>query len=616
MAQRQVDIERIRLATDIVDLVGEHLSLKRSGSGMKGLCPFHAEKTPSFHVNPALQIFKCFGCGAGGDVFKFIQLRENVDFREALGILAARAGIDLAPSYSGDQASGPDRPTLARANQWAAQWFQAQYQHAKLGARARAYVAARRINDETVARFGLGFAPDSFDLMAQQAAKAKIPPAVLSAAGLTRSSESGRIYATFRDRLMFPIRDSSRRIIGFGGRALGEDPAKYLNTPETPLFNKGRELFGLEQARESISGTGRAVVTEGYTDCLMAHQFGFANTVASLGTSFTPEQARLLHRFCDEVVLVFDSDEAGRKAADRALEAVLAECMTVRVVNVPPGQDPCDFLLSDGKEAFAALLDSAVEALEFKWRQVREQAHASKGLAERRRAINDYLGLIARLAGRHNLDAVQLGIIVDRVAKLLSLPADRVQEHLAKLRPKQHGPSRNGGAAPREQGTPEARGPLDVAVREITEVLLNAPQHYEAVEQYLDPQVVTDPRLRRIVLEFRSAMESEQGYDFTGFLSAFQEPELTALITDLRIAGERRGNYASSLQGALQRLKVERAQHGPEADDSDSPESAASRMARVQQRSHDRRHFARMGRDVVPEAASMFEQGAALERTS
>ncbi|UCG32509.1 MAG: DNA primase [Phycisphaerales bacterium] len=619
MARQQSDIERVRQASDIVDVISEHLQLRRAGSGFKGLCPFHKdEKTPSFHVHPSKQIFKCFGCGVGGDVFKFVQLRENVDFGEALRILAARAGIALAPRSDGAGQRGPGRSMLARVNEWAARWFQEQLRHETRGREARAYVANRQVTDETVTRFGLGFAADSYDLIVAQGKAAGYSPGLLSAAGLARTSESGKPYAVFRNRLMFPIRDSSKRIIGFGGRALGDDPAKYLNTPETPLFNKGRELFGLDLARESIGRTGRAVVTEGYMDCLMVRQFGFDNVVAALGTSFTADQAKLLHRFCDEAILVFDSDEAGQRAAERALEAALAEAMTVRLTRVPEAKDPCDYLLTAGPESFEALLNSAPEALEFKWQQLRNAAAGSAGASESYRAARSFLDLVARSMVRRNIDPVHLGFIVNRISKLVALPAEEVYRHLNELKRQESRRGLTTEATRIPSGVRPATGAKDAAVREIMEVLLNAPEHLEAARPYLKPEEISDQALAGIVSKFCSACRPEREYDLAGFISGFEEPAHAALITDMQLAGERRGNYEATLQGAVETLRQERGREDMAAAGRAGSEPAEARLARVQTASQERHRFAGVGRrlpvppDMEPmgDAAGTFAEGA------
>jgi DNA primase len=391
---------------------------------------------------------------------------------------------------------------------------------------------------------------------------------------------------------MFPIRDTSRRIVGFGGRALGDDPAKYLNTPETPLFNKGRELFGLDLAREAIGRTGRAVVTEGYMDCLMVRQFGFDNVVAALGTSFTADQARLLHRFCDEAILIFDSDEAGQRAADRALEAGLAEAMTVRLTRVPEEKDPCDYLLSAGREGFEALLNSAPEALEFKWRELRNAAVGSAGASENYRAVRSFLDLVARSMVRRNIDPVHLGFIVNRISKLVALPAEEVYRHLNKLGHQESRRSLTSETGRITTGVRFAADTKDAAVREIMEVLLNAPRYFKAARHWLKTQEISDATLATIVSKFCSACRSEQEYDLAGFISGFEEPAQAALITDMQLAGERRGNYEATLQGALETLKQERGHDAVTGADRVKDEPAETRLARVQTAGNERRRFA------------------------
>ena len=347
--QAEALTNQIREATDIVELVGEHVALKSAGSNHKGLCPFHNEKTPSFHVSPSKQIFKCFGCGAGGDVFKFVQLREGVSFPEARTILGERAGIrlDAQRPTSGD---GPDRRQLARANNWAAEYFRRQLTGATTGKLAGQYLQQRQITPETADRFGLGYAEDSWDGLLSTAAGQSIPVSLLLAAGLVRArGEGGGHYDAFRHRLMFPIRDLSDRVIGFGGRALGDDPAKYINSAETALFEKGQNLYGLDQARQAIAEQGHAVLVEGYTDCLMAHQHGLQHVVATLGTALTERQVQLLRRFAERVTVVFDSDEAGQRAADRAIELFLTQQLAVRLARVPEGDHYCIKRILDGK---------------------------------------------------------------------------------------------------------------------------------------------------------------------------------------------------------------------------------------------------------------------------
>ncbi|MHC4065854.1 MAG: DNA primase, partial [Planctomycetota bacterium] len=389
--------EQIRQRVDLVELVSAHVTLTRSGRTFRGLCPFHKEKTPSFHVIPDKMIFHCFGCKAGGDVFKFVQLREGISFGEALRILADQAGIPIRERRSGGSA-GPDRAELARVNAWAAGLYRQELLDPGRGQTARRYLAQRGLSEEVTERFGLGLATGGESGLEQAAKLAGISGQLLQAAGLVRTGDRGRTYDTFRDRLIFPIRDATKRVIGFGGRTLVEHQAKYLNTAQNELFDKGRTLYGVDLARPHIAASARAIVVEGYTDCIAGHQWGFGATVATLGTAMTEGHMDLLRRYGDQIVLVFDSDEAGNAAAQRALPVALRHGLSVRLAFVPHGKDPSDFLQASGAEAFATLLNSAVEALRFMWERTRARYNAESGDSGRRAALREFVDLVSNLA--------------------------------------------------------------------------------------------------------------------------------------------------------------------------------------------------------------------------
>ncbi|MCH8967155.1 MAG: DNA primase, partial [Planctomycetes bacterium] len=310
---------------DILAVASQHVRLKRSGRRWVGLCPFHSEKTPSFTVTPDLGLFKCFGCGKGGDLFSFVQMRENVPFGEAFRMLADRAGVELVAGPT-ERSQGPGRVDVAKVNEWALRFFRANLTSAELGKNARDYLRGRGFSDEIVERFELGLATDGAPAIKDAAKRAGFDAPLLLGADLVREGDSGGAYETFRNRLIFPIRDATGRVVGFGGRTLVDDRAKYLNTRQTVLFDKGRGLYGIHQARTAVQERGRAVVVEGYTDCLAAHQAGFTETVATLGTAMTESQVDLLRRDSDAIILRFDSDDAGEAAADRAIHVALPRC--------------------------------------------------------------------------------------------------------------------------------------------------------------------------------------------------------------------------------------------------------------------------------------------------
>lgn len=563
---------QIRDAIDIVELIGSYLTLRKAGAAYKGLCPFHEEKTPSFTVSPVRQTFKCFGCGAGGDAFSFVQLKENVGFPEAMRMLAERAGISLEWQRGGER-SGPAKQDLARANQWAMGVYRQLYE-GPAGQAARAYVERRGISKAIADAFGLGFAPDAFDTLVGRAHAARMELDLLEAAGLLKRGERGNRYDTFRHRLMFPIIDPTGRVIGFGGRTLGDDPAKYLNTPATPLFDKSNSLFGLDHARHAVGPAGRAIVVEGYTDLMMAHQFGFMETVATLGTAMTDLHAALLRRYTDHVVLLFDSDEAGQRAADRALSVSLTSGLDVSLARVPEGKDPCDYLLVAGKSGMEGVLKAAMPALEFKWKLVAEACEASATGPGRRRAIEAYLQSLAGWLSRGVIDPIQKGLLVNQLSKILTLPAEELHRQLDAMagraarqstrRSGGHDEARSGSATaagrPAATGTGEAVGRSLVgaeqeALRQILEVLLNEPSYLPAVEGRFEPARFRDASLGAIAGELLEMLRSGEPYRIDELIGRFESPDFARMVTDLQARGERRGQYAAVIEGAIPCLR-------------------------------------------------------------
>ena len=319
MQYSQTLLDDIRAAVDIVDLVSRFVNLRKAGSHWKGLCPFHAEKTPSFTVNPQKGIFHCFGCGVGGDAFGFVMRQDRLSFPEAVRALAKSTGVAL-PDERGATSGDSGREELIRVMELAGRFY-VETLWKPAGERARAYLEQRGIDTEIARRFGLGYAPEGWESLLTFMKGEKVAEDALIAAGLAVARENrAGAYDRFRGRLLFPIRDLQGRVVAFGGRGFGDEQPKYLNSPETPLYTKGNLLYAADLARPTIQSQNRALLVEGYVDCIMAHQYGFTGTVAALGTAFTPAQLALLRRYCDEVVTFFDADAAGQKAAARAEE--------------------------------------------------------------------------------------------------------------------------------------------------------------------------------------------------------------------------------------------------------------------------------------------------------
>jgi DNA primase len=361
-------IDRVRSSTDIVSLVSQYVPLKPSGASFKGLCPFHTEKTPSFHVNPERQIFHCFGCHEGGDAFKFLMLYEKLSFTEAVSQLAGRAGLQV-PRRSGGAAAKKEeeeRTILLRLHEETAGFFAKQLRETPDGGRAAAYLQERGLSRETLDAHGIGYAPPGWTGLLEHLTRRGARPEQAERAGLAVPRKSGSgFYDRFRSRIMIPIRGEAGRIVAFGGRIFGEGEPKYLNSPESPIYNKSAILYGFHRAKEAIRREGYAILMEGYMDCLQAYQAGIEPAVACCGTSLTQGHARLLRRYTDRVVVNFDPDAAGERAARRSLDLLLEEGFEVRVLQLPGGRDPDRFLLEEGAARYQELLSKAVSFVGF-----------------------------------------------------------------------------------------------------------------------------------------------------------------------------------------------------------------------------------------------------------
>jgi len=554
-------IDRVLQATDVVDLVSQHVALKKQGREFVGLCPFHEDHRPSMHVSPAKQIFKCFVCGAGGSAIQFLMQYEKLSFPEAVRALAERAHI-AAPddAEAGPRGDGLGKDELRNVTTWAARFYREQLQ-GPAGRAALDYARGRGLSDESIRRFGLGYAPDAWEALLTAGRKQGYSDRQLEAAGLVRRRDEGAgCYDRFRNRLLFPILDGMGRVIGFGGRALADDePAKYLNSPQTPLFDKSAQLYALNWARDAIVSTGTAVVVEGYLDALIPLQAGVGNVVATLGTALTDQHVRLLGRYAREAVLVFDADAAGAAAAERALEVFLAQQVHVRVATVPAGKDPCDYCLAEGPEALRAVVDEAPDALEHVWRQrLAAVQRAGGNLADRRRLIEEFLTLVVSSAAYGAIDGVRRGQLAQHIAHLLNVPAGDLEAQMRRLgrrvrtRARVQGP---GGSAdePRPGGggtdAPLA-APVPPAERHVLEVLLARPDLFEAAAEKIDPGAFGDAELRAVA-EVVWSLGAAGRLGLEAVLSTGALASRGTLVTDLFLEGQRRGNEEATLAGAV-----------------------------------------------------------------
>ncbi len=512
-------IQAIRDRVDLVELVGRFVALKPAGRNHKGLCPFHDEKTPSFNVNADRQIFHCFGCGAGGNAFTFLTRHENLTFPEAVRELGRQVGIEVAESDSRETGLYEKLREVGDATQ---AWFRAELASPR-GAAARDYLARRGLEPDVVDLFGVGFAPDRWDGLVDELRRRKIPATVGEKAGVLAERKSGGHYDRLRGRVTFPIRDARGRILGFGGRVLDpEGEPKYLNGPETSIYRKREVFFGFPLALEPMRRSGRAVVCEGYFDVVALHRAGVEEAVATCGTALTPEHARDLKRRTREVVLLFDGDEAGRRAARAALEVLLPVGVRVRDVSLPPGEDPDTLLAREGAEALKALVDRASPALEV---QIAEAVHS--GLAtpwERADAVHAVAPLIA-LVG----DPVERG----EFARLLAMRTGVREEDVDAAVRGAH----RGGPVDEEEAAlpaPRRRGPEDRWLANLAAAVLDQP-HLAAdvpLEEIaaLLPDAATGPALGRLVTALASGAQPDAELDdeahafFTELAATEREP--------------------------------------------------------------------------------------------
>ncbi|MFM7248566.1 MAG: DNA primase [Planctomycetaceae bacterium] len=520
--------ERVREATDIVDLVGSYLTLRRQGKNLVGLCPWHDDSRPSFQVSPERQTFRCWVCDLGGDVFSFLMRIEKLEFREALEQLAERAGIDLPRGRGG---LPPDeRQSLHRVLAWARDRFAEQIRHPD-GARARDYLLGRGLSQDSIDRFRVGFAPASWDWLLRQSAAAGFPAELLVRAGLAiERQERGGHYDRFRDRVMFPILDPQGRCVAFGGRVLpgSGEAAKYINSPETPVFSKSSLLYGLESAREGMAKTGRAVVVEGYTDCLAARQVGCDDVVAVLGTALGERHARLLRRYAERIVLLLDGDEAGRRRADEVLDVLLAEPIDVRIARMPQGVDPCEFALERGRDALEALVDSAVDAIEYRLEEAAARV-AGRGDDAALAAVESVLAALGRAATTTPLPPSQWRLrqdqILGRLARRFGLSRAALEERLGALRGDQ--PRRRDAAPATIPAAPQRLPPWD---REVLEVLVGVPEGTGLVIREVPPEDVETPVCRTVLEVARGMHAAGRAVDLHGLLMELADPGVQSLL--------------------------------------------------------------------------------------
>lgn len=537
--------ERVRQATDIVDLIGGQRELRRQGRIFVTHCPWHNDNRPSLQVNPERQSWKCWVCGnKGGDVFNWVMENEGVGFREALEMLAERAGIPLqndvrsAPAESG---TAGDKRTLYRAMAWVEQQLHRCLLEAPEAEPGRRYLASRNMTDESIRKYRVGFWPNEWNWILDRSRGTGFTPQVLEAIDLIgKSDKSGKWYDRFKGRVMFPIRDAQDRPIALGGRVLPEfaddRSGKYINSRETRLFSKSEQVYGLDIARASVSKTKNVIVVEGYTDVIMVNQFGIENVVAVLGTALTAQHIRLLRRFAESITLVLDGDEAGQRRTNEILKLFIAAQMDLRILTLPEGLDPCDFVSQRGADAFRGLLDQAIDALEHKVQIATRGIDLANETHRANRALEEILGTLAEapraIGAIQDTSRLREQQILARLAREFRLPEAELRTRLGQLR------GGNKNAARREPEPAVAASPQGVEAlspeeRELFEIMLLHPELApQALESIGSVELSTD--VGRTLYEHYFELEvAGESLDFASVIIALEESHLKNILVSL-----------------------------------------------------------------------------------
>ncbi len=537
-------VKMVKEASDIVDVVGSYISLRPAGQQtFKGLCPFHDDHRPSFDVDPKRGRYRCWSCGKYGDVITFVQEYEKVEFAEALEILAKRAGINLEKKENLVQ--NRLRGSMLDSVRWASDQYHQCLQESPLAAEARSYLSSRGLEDEIIRQFGLGFAPRRGDWLLELAHNDGVDVGMLEQVGLIgRKTDKPGLYDRFRDRIMFPIRNVLGNTVGFGGRIMPSSPfvdkaPKYYNSSDSPLFSKSEQLYGIDQARNSIGKVGYLAVVEGYTDVMMAHQMGVGNIVATMGTAINARHLRQLRRWTSKVVLVFDADAGGEQGVDRALELFVTNDMDLAIATLPEGLDPCDMLLNDGPEAFQEVLKGAVDALEFKLTSIlAEISRDGASVETKRKATDSILSVLARIPVESSPSSqLKMQLMLGRIGKRLGLSDETLKNRVNELRPKTESRKVDTNII---NTTEESRRAKPVPEeKELVEVLLANPDLVFRARQDLSIDDLNHPGLRQIVSILFDLLDEKRTPDLDAVRARMGDSPIGSRLLDLADQGRR-----------------------------------------------------------------------------
>ena len=537
-------LDEIQGRTDIAELIGRYVPLKRAGRHFKANCPFHKERTPSFHVNTDKQIFHCFGCGVGGNVFGFQMQQERVTFPDAVRQLAQQAGVVIPDEPAHLERS--EREPLLELVEKACRFYERSLAHPRAGSAAHQYLRSRGVTAKTIEAFRLGAAPDGWDGLWQAAKKSRVAEEMIERAGLIMPGSRGW-RDRFRQRVMFPIQDVRGRVIGFGGRSVADQEPKYLNSPDTVVYSKGRHLFGLRQAKEAIGNAREAIVVEGYFDCVLVWQFGIEQVVSPLGTAFTAEQARLLRRFTDHVVLAFDADAAGEAATLRGIDVLIEAGFHIRVAQLPAGVDPDEYLRAHGAEAFQRLLAQGLSMIEWLIHTATAR-HPLRSADARVEAAQAVLPTVAKVPNAM-LRTEYLRVVAER----LHLDEAAVREELARAKPR-------AASAIASAGSPAAspRARLQRPEELLVALIIDEPSRWNAVKDEACLAFISDERLRRVLAVVRAQQEAgAASMTPAQLISRLTEDGIGSLVSELAELAQAVPNRDDAFRSCVARLRLE-----------------------------------------------------------
>ena len=516
-------IDEIRDRTDIVTVISDHVVLKKVGKNFKGLCPFHSEKTPSFSVSPDKRIYHCFGCGVGGNVFKFVMEIQSISFPEVLKVLAERAGIPL-PRNSSDHSTDPghkERESLRKLNEAATRYFQSLLKNPEGGLSARNYLTSRHFDAETLERYRVGWAAPTWKgLLTHVQQKSSVTQEQLLKSGLIiKKEDSSTVYDRFRGRVIFPIKDLHSNIIGFGGRSINEeDQPKYLNSPETLLYQKSETLFGMDQAKQAIRKENQVILVEGYFDQMRAVQHGVEYVVATCGTALTAKQASMLRNHAETAILIFDSDSAGRSAAEKGFDILLEHGMNVKIVVLPDGQDPDSFIQEQGAESFLEkirnakpFMESYIDAL------VRESPDQTP--ADKVKMANQILPLLTKIK-----NTVERSAWLEKFTSKTNIDDRNFLKELSKALTQNQ---------PRMAETKSELAPLLNLEKHLVHLILSDKETAQMVLLEVDPEDFSDPILKNIAQTCRQKIDNDEDLRIDQLLGQTEDPETRNVLSRL-----------------------------------------------------------------------------------